>query len=97
MVRHTLRGNTGDYVHELTPDGALSIIAGEANQLTVIGAMACLLGKTEWDKEVLYVSTTDGSVASINGVMEEPRKVVAIRLECNEWENCVNSEWELNL
>jgi hypothetical protein len=37
--------NPGDYVYELTPEGALSIIAGEANQLTVIGATACSLGR----------------------------------------------------
>jgi len=90
-------GNAGDFVYELTPAGELSIIAGEVNQFTVIGATACLLGKTEWDKGVLYVSTTGGSVAPINGVLEEPGKVVAIRLECKEWESCVNSEWELDL
>jgi hypothetical protein len=81
MGQHTLGGNPGDYVYELTPEGALSIIAGEANQLAVIGATACSLGKTEWDKGFLYVSTMGGLVEPINGVLKEPGKVVAIRLE----------------
>lgn len=77
-------GNTGDCVYELTPEGALSIVAGEANQLTAIGATACLLGKTERDDGILYVGTTGGSAVPIHGVLEEPGKVVAIRLECKE-------------
>ena len=69
-------------MYELAPEGALSIITGEVNQLTAIGATACLLGKTERDNEILYVSTTGGSAVPIHGVLEEPGKVVAIRLEC---------------
>ena len=85
-------GNAGDFVYELTPEGALSIIAGETNQLTVIGATSCVLGRTKWDKGILYVGTTGGLAEPINGVLVEPGKVVAIRLECNERESCVNSE-----
>ena len=53
-------------MYGLTPEGALSIIAGEANQLTVIGATACLLGKAERDNRILYVSTPGGSAVPIH-------------------------------
>jgi hypothetical protein len=60
---------------------ALSIIAGETNQLTVVGVTACLLCKTELDKEILYVSMTSGLVKLINWGVGEPGKV-AIPFEC---------------
>lgn len=48
-------------------------------------ATAALFGKTERDWGTLYVSGA------------EPGKIVAVKVDCREWESCVNSVRELDL
>lgn len=48
-------------------------------------ATAALFGKTSQDWGTLYVSGA------------EPAKIVAVKVDCKEWESCVNSVRELNL
>jgi hypothetical protein len=66
----------------IEPNGDSVVFAGSAHELTVAGDSACKFGRTEEDKDILYV-VTDGGLASpvilVNGTnVVEPGKVVAI-------------------
>jgi hypothetical protein len=61
------------------PGSGLTTIAGGLNQTIVAGATACLFGRTEKDKKVLYVTTSGGHGGPVNGTFTEPAKVVAIQ------------------
>lgn len=86
--RAYIAGNAEPVVWDVSPTDQVSVAIGGAGQDVVLGSTAALFGKTEWDKGTLYVSTSGGGV--------EAGKVVAVKLDCKEWEECVNSEWELN-
>lgn len=58
--------------------GGIVVVAGVANQLTVAGGTSCQFGRMDGDKHVLYVATTGGMAAPINGEVMEGGKVVAI-------------------
>jgi hypothetical protein len=60
------------------PGKGLTTIAGGLNQTIVAGATACLFGKAEQDRDVLYVTTSGAHGGPINGTFTEPAKIVAI-------------------
>ncbi|PVH74617.1 hypothetical protein DL98DRAFT_467684 [Cadophora sp. DSE1049] len=58
--------------------GRMVVAAGVVDELTVAGGTSCQFGRTDGDKHVLYVATTGGMAAPINGTVMEGGKVVAI-------------------
>ncbi|KAH6723665.1 hypothetical protein DL95DRAFT_447912 [Leptodontidium sp. 2 PMI_412] len=58
--------------------GGVVMVAGAADQLTVAGATSCQFGRTEEDRNILYVATSGGLAAPINGTVVEGGKVVAV-------------------
>ncbi|KAL1794263.1 hypothetical protein ACET3X_007684 [Alternaria dauci] len=56
----------------------IEIVAGEEGQLTLAGDTAAAFGRTERDREVLYISTAGGLGGPVNGSVVEPGKVVGV-------------------
>jgi len=56
----------------------MAVAAGEAVELTVVGGTSCKFGRTDGVKHILYVATTGGMAAPINGTEIEGGKVVDI-------------------
>ncbi|KAH8799057.1 hypothetical protein F5884DRAFT_687198 [Xylogone sp. PMI_703] len=65
----------------IKPNGVSVVVEGSLHELTVTGDTACQFGRTEEDKDTLYV-VTDGGLAAyalhVNGTIVEGGKVVAI-------------------
>ncbi|KAI0128934.1 hypothetical protein BJ170DRAFT_623490 [Xylariales sp. AK1849] len=70
--------NLDNKVIALRPDGSSDTVVGDVTQLTVAGDTAAAFGRTESDGHVLYVVTSGGVAAPVNGTVTEPGKVVAI-------------------
>ncbi|KAF4979267.1 hypothetical protein FDECE_18094, partial [Fusarium decemcellulare] len=69
--------NVTNTVARIPPNGGdLVTVAGEAQEMTLAGATACVLGEGE---KVLYVSTAGGNATPVDG-KTEPAKVVEIKL-----------------
>ncbi|KAG4432311.1 hypothetical protein IFR05_012218 [Cadophora sp. M221] len=58
--------------------GGVTTVAGVADHLTVAGATSCQFGRTKEENNVLYVATSGGLAAPINGTVVEGGKVVAV-------------------
>lgn len=58
--------------------GGVVTVAGSADQLTVAGGAACQFGRMQEDESVLYVVTTGGLSAPVDGSQVEGGKFVAI-------------------
>jgi hypothetical protein len=58
--------------------GGLVTVVWEMDQLTVDVGTACQFGRGAGDKDVLYVVTTGGMSAPVNGELTEGGKVVAV-------------------
>lgn len=70
--------NVFNTVGVLIKDGSIVVAAGKPDQLTVAGPTACRFGRGSEDKHILYVATTGGIGAPINGTEFEGAKVVAV-------------------
>lgn len=58
--------------------GNISVLVGNVNSSTLAGSTAVQFGRTQWDRDVLYVTTTGGLASPVNGTYTEGGKVVAI-------------------
>ncbi|KAK0123748.1 hypothetical protein ONS95_008755 [Cadophora gregata] len=58
--------------------GGVVVAAGAGDELTVAGGTSCQFGRTDGDKHVLYVATSGGMAAPINGTVIEGGKVVGV-------------------
>ncbi|KAH6644882.1 hypothetical protein C7974DRAFT_430523 [Boeremia exigua] len=71
--------NSANTVVAVSPkDRKPRVVVGAKDQLTVAGGTGAAFGRTAQDKHVLYVSTTGGLAAPINGTIVEPGKVEGI-------------------
>ncbi len=64
-------------VNPQTNDTAV-IVAGAVDQLTLAGSTACQFGRGKTDKRVLYVVTSGGEAAPVNGTLTQGGKIVAV-------------------
>jgi hypothetical protein len=71
-------GSIANTVTKVYPDGQSEVIAGNANSSVVAGVTAAALGRTELDRNVLYVSDNGGMAAPVNGTYIEGGKITAI-------------------
>lgn len=62
----------------IAPDGKKTVAVGSKGSMTVAGDTAVAFGRTERDKDVLYVVTSGALGAPVNGTITEPGKVVAV-------------------
>jgi len=53
----------------VSPDGDVSVVAGEPNDLTLEGATSAQFGRTKLDEGVLYVTTNGGLGGAVNDVV----------------------------
>ena len=58
--------------------GGMIVAVGEVGELTVAGGASCQFGRTDGYKHILYVTTTGGIAAPINGTVMERGKIVSI-------------------
>ncbi|KNG47824.1 six-bladed beta-propeller -like protein [Stemphylium lycopersici] len=70
--------NGGNSLERVGADGSRSLIAGGLNSTTVAGATSAAFGRKWWDRGVVYVTTSGGQAAPVNGTYTEGGKVVAI-------------------
>lgn len=56
----------------------MEAVAGAVDQLTIAGGTSCQFGRTESNRNVLYVATCGGLAAPVNGTEVEEGKIVAI-------------------
>lgn len=70
--------NVFNKIGVLMADGSVITVAGEPDQFTVAGPTACRFGRRPDDQHILYVATTGGIGAPINGTEFEGAKVVAV-------------------
>jgi hypothetical protein len=70
--------NGGNALERVGADGSRSLTAGGLNSTVVAGATSAAFGRTRWDQDVLYVVTSGGQAAPVNGTYTEGGKVVAI-------------------
>ena len=63
------------HVVKITPDGAVTIVAGDLHSTLVAGPTSTAFGRTQQDHSVLHVTTTGGFWSSVK---LEGGKVVAI-------------------
>jgi hypothetical protein len=73
-----LAQNVFNTIGVLRTDGSVVTTAGKPDELTVAGPTACRFGRGPEDKHILYVATTGGIGAPINGTESEGAKVVAV-------------------
>jgi sugar lactone lactonase YvrE len=68
-------------VMKVPPGGGEAVLlAGAYTSMEVASGTACALGRTDEDKDVLYVCTSGAIILPVNGETE-PAKVVAIKLD----------------
>lgn len=65
-------------VQKITPKGNFAVIAGNLNSSALVGCTAAQFGRTESDRDILYVTTNGGLVAPVNGTYIEGGKIVAV-------------------
>ncbi|KAF9894519.1 hypothetical protein FE257_006403 [Aspergillus nanangensis] len=65
----------------VTPDGHEAVVAGAPDRLTVAGPTSAVFGKGRQSR-TLYVTTTGGSAAPINGTLTEGAKLMAFQVDC---------------
>ncbi|CAN9118779.1 unnamed protein product [Alternaria alternata] len=70
--------NGGNSLERVDVDGTRSLIAGGLNTTVVAGATAAAFGRTWKDQGVVYVVTSGGQAAPVNGTYTEGGKVVAV-------------------
>ncbi|CAN9119877.1 unnamed protein product [Alternaria sp. RS040] len=70
--------NSGNSLERVDVDGTRSLIAGGLNTTVVAGATSAAFGRTWKDKGVVYVVTSGGQAAPVNGTYTEGGKVVAV-------------------
>ncbi|KAI0846669.1 hypothetical protein F5Y00DRAFT_264284 [Daldinia vernicosa] len=73
-----LATNTNNTVVTIGKDGRQSVVVGSLTELTVAGDSSLAFGKTSIDQDVLYVTTSGGIPAPVNGTFTEPGKIVAV-------------------
>lgn len=61
----------------------VEVVAGAKDQLKLAGGTGAAFGRTRKDAHLLYVSTTGGLDAPINGTVVEPGKVVSV--DTSKW------------
>jgi hypothetical protein len=62
----------------ISPDGKVTFVAGEPDQMTLAGSVAPAFGTLPGDTKTLYVATSGGMVFPINGTVVEGGKIVAV-------------------
>ena len=67
--------NIQNTVAKITPDGGVTVVAGNLNSTLVAGPTSTAFGRTQQDRSVLYVTTTGGFGSSVR---LEGGKVVAL-------------------
>jgi hypothetical protein len=67
-------------VTEVSPQGSAKVIAGNLNSTDVAGATSASLGRTPWDRNVVYVATNGGYGSPVNGTFVEGGKVMGIKI-----------------
>jgi hypothetical protein len=71
--------NFGNNVIAVSSGGKkIEIVAGEEGRLTLAGDTAAAFGRTDRDRDVLYVCTAGGLGNPVNGSVVEPGKVVGV-------------------
>lgn len=70
--------NTGNTIVAVGQDGVSETVAGGLDQLTLAGGTDAVFGRGADDGGILYVGTSGGGAAPINGTVSEPGKVVAV-------------------
>lgn len=70
--------NGGNSLERVGADGIRSLITGGLNSSTIAGATSAAFGRTWWDRGVVYVTTSGGQAAPVNGTYTEGGKLVAI-------------------
>jgi hypothetical protein len=50
----------GDALERVTPEGIVTVLAGNTNSTILEGDTAAAFGRTEWDRDILYVVTNGG-------------------------------------
>ncbi|KAL6710524.1 hypothetical protein ACN47E_008572 [Coniothyrium glycines] len=71
--------NFGNSVVAVSPDGRrIKTVVGGIGELTVAGDTSAAFGRTNKDKDVLYVCTAGALAEPVNGTVTEPGKVVAV-------------------
>jgi hypothetical protein len=73
-------GSVSNVVTKVSRYSRSELIAGNENSSIVAGATAVVLGRTDSDRNVLYVSDNGGMAAPVNGTFVEGGKIVAISL-----------------
>ena len=78
-----LAGNVMNVVYKIClQDGETEILIGDKNCTTIAGATSVAFGRTKGDSKTLYVATSGGLYAPVNGYHVEGGKVIAVTPNC---------------
>ncbi|KAK8025363.1 hypothetical protein PG990_003186 [Apiospora arundinis] len=58
--------------------GKTAVVAGDQKQAVLAGVNAAVFGRSDTDKDILYVVTAGGLTSPVNGTFVEPAKIMAI-------------------
>lgn len=72
--------NSLNEVIKVASTGETLIVIGSLNSTIVAGATSARFGRTKSDHDLLYVTTSGGQVAPVNGTFTEGGKIVAMNL-----------------
>jgi hypothetical protein len=72
--------NYEDTVVTLDEKGDVHVVAGSNTSLAVAGSTAVQVGRMKGEERTLYVTTSGGLAAPVNGTVVEPAKLVKIQL-----------------
>jgi sugar lactone lactonase YvrE len=75
-----LAGLNDNVVTHVRLNGSREVVAGNLNSTDMAGATSAAFGRTTGYRSVLYVTTSGGSTAPVNGSFVEGGKVMAIQL-----------------
>lgn len=70
--------NADNVITEVAPDGRHATVAGSPGSLALASDSSCLFGRTERDRDILYVTTAGGFLTPVNGTLRRPADIAAV-------------------
>lgn len=70
----------GDALQRVTPEGIVTVLAGNTNSTILEGDTAAAFGRTEWDRDTLYVVTNGGIPGPVAGTNVFGGKVLRVNV-----------------
>lgn len=59
--------DAGNALQLVTPGGTVTVLAGNVNSTILVGDTSAAFGRTEWDRDTLYVVTNGGMAGAVPG------------------------------